>query len=89
MNEQQTQTRIEVAIAVLQTNYEHIDKRLADQSVKMDVLNTKFDALINRMTEEDTRSKIRQRVFTALSHVTTGGVTLLIAKILHVPLTLG
>jgi len=77
---------MKVAIAVLETNYQHLSDRLEDVQKGMSLVSDKMDTMLAQMRDQTTRSTMRSRMFSALSHVATGGVTLAVAKLLHMPM---
>jgi hypothetical protein len=77
---------MKVAIAVLETNYQHLSDGLEAVKQGMGTLSDKMDTMLTQMRDQNTRSTMRARMISALSHVATGGVTLAVAKLLHMPM---
>lgn len=81
---------MKVAIAVLETNYQHLSDKLeevhSDYKKGMAAVSEKIDTVLVNIRDQQTRSTMRTRMISALSHVATGGVTLAVAKLLHMPM---
>lgn len=78
-----------VAIAVLQQNYQHLDEKVDAVIAGQEKINTSIQDLVVKMSEEKSRRSMMSRALGLASHAVTGGLTLVAAKILHVPLNLG
>lgn len=82
-----------VAIAVLETNYTNLSKKVDEvrdeMRSSMKDVGGKLDAIATQLSVQKATGTLRARALGFLSHAATGGATILVAKILHVPLNLG
>lgn len=86
------ETKVAVDIAVLQTNYTHLDEKITsfhdETRAGMKQINDKFDLVLAEMSEQKSRSKSRAAMWAMVRHGATIGVTLLLAKLFREPVSL-
>lgn len=90
-------TDAKVAIAVLETKYDALEQRVGEVRDEMRSgmagVNTKLDGIATQLLVQKETGKMRARLVAFASHglsgVTTTGVLLAAAKLLHLPVNIG
>jgi len=79
-----------VDIAVLQTNYEHLDRKMTEihKDVKEDIstMSAKVDTLLAAMSEQRGKNRLRATAWASMRHLATIVVTLVVAHKFKIPL---
>lgn len=89
-------TEVKIDVAVLQQQLATIQQQLADGREFMGKIDGKFDEVLTKMSEAATeravlaeRAKIHGRIWSGIRHLGTLAVMFALAKIFHVPMSLG
>lgn len=84
---------VQKAVAVLENEVKHVTARVEEvrdeMRASMAGVNTKLDGIVQQLTVQKEVGKLRARLVALGSHATTGGLTLLAAKVLHLPINFG
>lgn len=79
----------ETAIAVLQTNYRHLEKKMdeqhADTKGSIKELKETMDKVLVQMSEQRVNNKMRAAMWATIRHFCTVVVTLVVAHKLKIP----
>jgi hypothetical protein len=92
-----TEVKSAVAIALLQQNYMHLEEKMdalhadtKDSIVRLGDAVTKlgdqFNVLITQNADRTAKERMHAKIWMAARHAGTVGLTLLAAKLMHVPI---